>query len=505
MRLLPRAGERLRARLNEPVDIATLVYFRIVFGAIVVWHIYRSFELGRIEGEYADQHFHFVYGPLTFIRPLPERAMEVVFLGVAIAACMLAVGLFYRASAIVTFAGLTYDFLLDETHYLNHQYLVCLVAFLLIWVPANRAFSLDVLRKPSLRTDSVGAWAVWLIAFQISVAYVFGGIAKLNADWLRGEPLRAWLADRMDFPLIGGLFDNELFVWFFVYGSLIFDLFVVLALLVPRTRVVAYATALLFHLLNSRLFSIGIFPWFMIAATPLLMDPAWPRRLLHAVRGRSRQSHWARLRIGIAALIGGAVSAVLPAGFSSWHALIGGLGFGIAAYHVGTWKRRSAASPTRSSGPVTAASLGRLGFGFVAIWVIVQLILPLRHFAIPGNVHWTEEGHKFSWHMMLRSKDAKVKFHVRADGEVFLGTFHYLTREQVDKMAGRPQMILQYAHFLDREYRARGYKDVEVYAEATVSLNGRKWQPLIDDTVDLSEESYPWFGHASWIVPLQNR
>ena len=38
----------------------------------------------------------------------------------------------------------------------------------------------------------------------------------------------------------------------------------------------------------------------------------------------------------------------------------------------------------------------------IAVWIAVQLLLPLRHFAIAGNVHWTGEGSRFSWHMMLR-------------------------------------------------------------------------------------------------------
>jgi hypothetical protein len=28
------------------------------------------------------------------------------------------------------------------------------------------------------------------------LVYIFGGIAKLNSDWLHGEPIRSWLASR---------------------------------------------------------------------------------------------------------------------------------------------------------------------------------------------------------------------------------------------------------------------------------------------------------------------
>ncbi|WP_316930169.1 HTTM domain-containing protein [Leeuwenhoekiella sp. MAR_2009_132] len=34
----------------------------------------------------------------------------------------------------------------------------------------------------------------------------------------------------------------------------------------------------------------------------------------------------------------------------------------------------------------------------------MQLELPLRHWIIKDDVLWTEEGHRLSWRMMLRSK-----------------------------------------------------------------------------------------------------
>ncbi len=39
------------------------------------------------------------------------------------------------------------------------------------------------------------------------------------------------------------------------------------------------------------------------------------------------------------------------------------------------------------------------------IFIIFQIAMLLRHYAYPGNVSWTEEGHNFSWHMKLRDKD----------------------------------------------------------------------------------------------------
>lgn len=142
----------------------------------------------------------------------------------AAVAVVAAVGLYYRLSATIFFFMIAYVFLLERTLYLNHFYLVCLIAFLLIFVPAHRDFSLDALRKPLWRTHVVPAWSLWLLRFHIAVPYFFGCIAKINTDWLRGEPLRARLAERPDFPLLGPFFTNEAVVRTITYGSLVLDL-----------------------------------------------------------------------------------------------------------------------------------------------------------------------------------------------------------------------------------------------------------------------------------------
>lgn len=39
-----------------------------------------------------------------------------------------------------------------------------------------------------------------------------------------------------------------------------------------------------------------------------------------------------------------------------------------------------------------------------------------RHYLIAGTPSWTEEGHRFSWHMKLREKSGTVTFVVSKDG-----------------------------------------------------------------------------------------
>ena len=43
-------------------------------------------------------------------------------------------------------------------------------------------------------------------------------------------------------------------------------------------------------------------------------------------------------------------------------------------------------------------------------WVVVQLALPLRHLAYPGDHRWTGEGYRFAWNVLLVEKAGSVTF-----------------------------------------------------------------------------------------------
>ena len=84
---------------------------------------------------------------------------------VGIIAISLIFGFFYRTLSAVFFILFTYLFLLEKAVYLNHLYLVCLIAFVLVLVPANRFLSLDVIRNPNLRSEVIPSWSIWILRF----------------------------------------------------------------------------------------------------------------------------------------------------------------------------------------------------------------------------------------------------------------------------------------------------------------------------------------------------
>ncbi len=480
-------------RLPVPTDDRWLGFLRMAFGMLIVWEVWRYFTNGWIGRYYREPSFFFTYWPFDFVRPWAGIGMDLHFLALGLAGLLVAAGLYYRVAAPTLFVLFAYVFLLDKANYLNHFYLVLLVSFLLIWLPAHRAMSLDVLRRPGLAHATVPTWVLWLMRFQVGLPYFFGGVAKLNGDWLRGEPLRTWLANRTEFPLVGRFFTEEPVVWTMVYGSLAFDLAVVPLLLYRRTRPLAFALAMTFHLLNAQLFNIGIFPWMMILLTTVFFPPDWPRRLVEELQGARRHL------LVLAAVIGFPIGVAAAEGVWWIQGLVVAIGATALTLDLITSERITPTSHEVSTvRPVVLLLLG--------IWVATQVLVPLRHFAIPGDVHWTEEGHRFSWHMLVRSKDGSAHFIVSdvANGTVWeVDPVDWLTTRQIDDLAGRPDMILQFAHYLEERWHEMGHANIEVRAVTTISLNGRLQQQLIDPAVDLTGQPRWALPPASWILPLE--
>lgn len=436
------------AWLFAAVPVLPLVYLRVAFGGIMLWEVWRYFTYGWIKRYYIDPDFFFTYYGFGWVRPLPGEWMYTYFHIVGLLAVCIALGLAYRLVMPLFFAMFTYWFLLDQTNYLNHFYLISLISLLLCFAPANRTFAVDSWLRPGLRAVTVPRWPLAIILLQIGIAYFYGGIAKLNGDWLQGEPMRMWLAERTDFPLIGRWFTEEWMVAVFAFGGLLIDLFAIPALLWRRTRWLALVALVSFHLINDRLFSIGIFPWFMLATLPLFFPLTW----------------WGRLQ---------------------------------------TWLRRP---PTAPQAPAPARSARRrLILAALALFFAWQMLMPLRHFLYPGDVNWTEEGHNFAWHMKLRSKDAVAVFTLYDPDTAQswrVDPWDYLTKRQASQMPQRPDMVLLFAHHLADRWRADGYPNIHVYAEVLVSLNGRRYQHMIDPMADLARVQRNPFVASDWIMPL---
>lgn len=466
-----------------------IVAFRILFGAIMLWEVYRYFDSGWIHRYWIEPIFNFKYGGFFWVEPLPGDGMVWLFYLLGLLSIFIMIGFLYRFSTVLFFLVFTYTFLLEQARYLNHFYLVILISFLLIFIPAHRSFSVDAWLFPKIRKSWIPSWSLWLLRFQIGLVYFFGGIAKLNPDWLSGSPMDLWLPRRSDFPLVGSYFDQSEVIMFVSYSGLFLDLLALPLLLIRKTRPWIALALVVFHLTNDRLFSIGIFPWFMIGALVLYLPASWPRQFLWYLRSLSLVQQSALL---ISVMLGGYIAIWFHQDLSLVPLLCG---CGIAALLFWDLHRNSRDIISRRNSNVP--SHARFTVAALSVWFLLQVIIPLRHFAIPGNPNWTEEGHRFAWHMKLRTKDCDLQFYI-ADSDTSqkeaLNPANYLRDWQYSDMEGRPQLIAQYAKILSSIYDHK-----PIYADVECSLNGGPVLKLIDPDVDLTQVRFKDWKRNDWI------
>ncbi len=431
----------VRDWLCEPEDAAGLRAFRAIFGGVMVFAVVRFLAYDWDHSLYAAPSFHFSYPGFDWVKPLRAPWLEVQFGVMALAAFAVMVGYHPRTTAALFAFLFTWAEFLDAATYLNHYYLISLLAALLAILPTPAGF-----------TDRTGSvvprWALLCLRVQVAIVYVYAGLWKLDGDWLlTAEPLRTWLRAHAHIPGLGPLLDTDLAAHAMSLFGAAFDLTIPFLLSWSRSRTCAYAVAVVFHVTIWLLFPVGVFSWVMLAAATIFWSPSWPRAFYARVTGRP------------------------------------------------------APSPT-----VYALPKSRWPLGLVALWLIMQVLIPARCLLYPGNTNWTEEGFRFAWRVMLVEKTGQVELRVlsrRSDGSmserrVYPSTF--LTPLQLRQMPTQPDLIHQVARYARAEAEAAGSTEVEVYADAFVSWNGRPSARLIDPTVDLAAEPRT-LGPARWIVP----
>ena len=481
-RALLRALDRAAEAGARPVAAWSGAAFRIAFGLLGAAAVVRFAARGWIEEFYAAPEHHFAYSGFWWVRPWPEWGMHAHFALLGLAAVGVALGYRYRLSVTAFFLLFTYVELLDKTLYLNHYYLVSLLSFLMIFMPLHRAWSLDARRNPPPEGATVPAWTLWALRAQVGAVYLFAGAAKLNPDWLlNAQPLRIWLSNSADAPLIGALLGEAWAAYSMSWTGAAFDLTIVGWLLWRRSRLWAYGVLAAFHIVTWLLFPIGMFPWVMMSAALIFFPADWPLRLRSAL---GRPAGAAAPRPSPAA-----TRRPLPEGE-------GGIG---DPGRMDPCLRGQGGESRGESGRMDPRLRGqggddgrwraRAAVGALALFALAQALVPLRHWAYPGNVRWNEDGYRFSWRVLLTEKHGHARFRVRdpaTGSERVVLPEEYLTPLQAERMATQPDMILAAAHIIARDYERKGVAGAEVRADAFVAFNGREAARFIDPEVDLA-------------------
>ncbi len=426
----------------------------VVFARILIGFLAFCDFLGHYIGYYwmkkaiVPGMFHFKYYGFEWVRIPPEPFWTLIFVVGGIAGLAVMLGYRYRQSIFILFLCFSYVFFAEKALYLNHGYLFVMILFWMNFVPANRWFSLDVKNGKVEAKSRVPKIYKLLFCFLMGLVYFYGGIAKFNPDWTRAVPMLKWLQYKSDYFLIGPLISQDWFAWFLSYGGLFFDTFIVFFLIIPATRKYAIFMAIFFHVTNTMIFQIGIFPWLSIGLTLLFMSDKWFDNIYDRW-----QKRW------------------------GWRAL--------------------------NKEMILPPYAHLLKYSLIA-YVVVMLLVPFRHHLYEGRVAWTEEGHRCSWRMMLRSKSGYGHFVVKNDQGLNKKVYpkDYISARQRRSMFTRPDMILEFAHFLSKEFETEE-GPAEVYADIKVKLNDYPSQVYIDRKVNLAEVEWSPWKRSTWIMEFK--
>lgn len=446
---------RFKTYLNTPTSAAPLAVFRIGFGVMMLLSIVRFWSHGWIETLYVLPKFHFSYYGFEWVKPIGDYTC-LIFAICGISAFFVAIGLKYRLAIITFFLSFTYIELMDKTAYLNHYYFISVLSFLMVFLPANAYFSVDNLLKQRTYTF-IPKWTIDSIKLLVSIVYIYAGLAKLNSDWLfKAMPLRIWLPSKYDLPFVGESFMQQEWVHYAMsWSGMLYDLCIPFLLLYKRTRWYAFALVVFFHVFTRVLFPIGMFPYIMIVTALIFFDANFHHRILSFIKTLLKP---------------------LKINSQTWRTEV---------YH---YTNRKVLLP------------------IIAVFFVFQMAFPFRYLLYPSELFWTEEGYRFSWRVMLMEKMGYTSFKI-VDAETGHGFLvdnsDFLTPLQEKQMSFQPDFILEYAHYLGDHFKSQGHKNVQVFAESYVALNGRLSQPYIDTTTDLYKEKES-FRPKRWILPFHD-
>jgi hypothetical protein len=430
--------------LFTKIDNASLLIFRIFFGILLALECYGAILTGWVRLTLVEPQFTFNFIGFDWLQPLPGYGMYIYFFIMGTLGVCVALGYRYRFS-IISFTILwTAVYLMQKTSYNNHYYLLILISGLMCIFPANAGYSLDVKRDPTLKKGYMLSYVKWVIILQLFIVYTYASVAKIYGDWLDFSVIKILMSSKAEYYVIGELLQQTWVHKIIGVFGILFDLLIIPALLWKPTRKIAFFASFFFHLFNSIVFQIGIFPYLSLAFTVFFFEPQILRNIFFKTK-------------------------VL-------------------------YTENQVQTPTYKN----------VFYALAGVYFIIQLILPVRHHFIHDAVLWTEEGHRMSWRMMLRSRSGTIKFKVvnaTTKRSSYVNLDDYLSKKQRRRIAAYPDFIWQFAQRLKKEYAQKG-EDISIYAmNSRVRINGKPYRAFIDSNVDLANTSWNYFQHNKWILP----
>ncbi|MDO5979217.1 HTTM domain-containing protein [Flavivirga spongiicola] len=429
--------------LFKNIDNSALIVFRIIFGLLCFLESVGAIFTGWVKKTLVEPEFTFSFIGFEWLQPFPGNAMYFYYVIMGIFALFIMIGYKYRLSALCFAFMWAATYLMQKSSYNNHYYLLMLLSSMMVFLPAHKYASIDVKLNPKIKSFSMPHWCRLIIVFQLFIVYTYASIAKLYPDWLDTSVMEILMKSKEHYMLVGDMLQQKWLHYILAYGGILFDGLIVPLLLFKPTRKYAFMSSIFFHLFNSIVFQIGIFPYLSLAFTLFFFEPEIIQKLF--------------------------------------------------------LKKK----PIYKSDDVAIPKFKKPLLVLFSIYFLVQIGLPLRHHFIEDDVLWTEEGHRLSWRMMLRSKSGRTNYIIKNkdSGKSFTVNLNdYLTTKQQRSASTKPDVIWQFAQHLKQEFQNKG-QEIAVYVDCKISINGKPYKTLINREVDLTNAEWNAFKHNNWILP----
>ena len=281
--------ERLQGFLGREIDNSRLIVFRIGFGLLAMAESWGAIFTGWVRRAFIDVEMTFPFMGFEWLQPLPGQGMYLYYFMMGLAALGIALGFYYRLSATLFFLLWTGSYLMQKTHYNNHYYLLVMMSFIMIFLPAGKGHSMDVKFGRVQEETTCPFVCIWIFIAQVIVVYLFAAINKVYPDWLAVKPIGIWFTSKSDYPIVGPLLSQRWFQYTIAYGGIFYDGLVVFLLSFRRTRWIGFALSIIFNLFNSFVFQIGIFPYLMILLSLLFFPGDSIRSRFFQIKGLVRR------------------------------------------------------------------------------------------------------------------------------------------------------------------------------------------------------------------------
>ena len=430
-------------KLYQPVENAPLILFRILFGIVFFCESIGSLITGWAKDNFVNVTTNFTFIGFEWLQFLTNESIYLAFIIMAICSVNIVIGWKYKINVALLFIIWGMVYLGQKTSYNNHYYLMWILTFVMFFVPANAYASVDSKNNKEIYSLTAPRWSVIIFPVIISLVYFYATVAKFYPDWLNGTVTRNMFSNTQHINFLNPLFQKNTFHLFIAYMGICFDGLIIPTLIYKRTRVIAVIASLIFHLFNSIVLKIGVFPYFSLSFCLFFFPAETIRNLFFKNKPQLKNL-------------------------------------------------------TSQSYYTTNSVVSYILVPFIAL----QATLPLRHWLIKGDVLYTEEGHRLSWRMMLRSRSGEAKFTVenKKTGEKFIFDNKILLTNKQRKQLNSPDIIWQMAQKIKNYYKEKGI-DVAVFCtSSSVIINEKYHNQFINAKVDLTNELWHWYKHEDWIL-----